>query len=303
MLVVVVACSNSAHKNSQGSGSQAGSATGFHPECSARFAPKPDRDATPMCLVPAGEFVMGTPVDAAHPEDGPARRVRISKLFYIDQLEVTWEQFARFLRTGPEHCGKQQRFCFAGDDPDGIDVSKEDFPLRPKFEKLPVWATFGGAQAYCEWAGKRLPTEAEWEFAARHDPSTGTDRIYPWGDEYHEGVTNIFGAIEPERGRLAPVGSFPKDRSATGALDMGGNASEWAADCFSIAFTCSEPCVDPLVTSNCEQFCSSGRVSNCETGRVARGAAHVSNVKGLAAKHRQKSSSTFPTGVRCVRAD
>src|SRR4051794_18158520 len=66
--------------------------TRFTPTCDRSFAPRPERDASPMCNVPAGDFTMGTPVDPKRPQDGPARRVRISHDFAIDQYEVTIAQ-------------------------------------------------------------------------------------------------------------------------------------------------------------------------------------------------------------------
>ena len=203
----------------------------FEPQCDSAHAPKPERDAAPMCWVPAGEFTMGTPVEPERPEDGPARRVQISRGFYIDQYEVTNEQFVRFLRDSGRVLRTTPSGSLVGSYPTGPNgKSLVSFDVAPGMERMPVTFIFEAAQAYCKWAGKRLPTEAEWEFAARHDPKTGVDRIYPWGNEYRPGVTNHFGSLDPTRGKYAAVGSFQDDRTAVGTYDMGGNASEWVAD-------------------------------------------------------------------------
>lgn len=241
---------------------------------------------------------MGTPVDPAQPNDGPARRTRISKSFLIDQYETTNEQYAGFLRAGGPGCTKENYYCFPGMQVE-VDINAGDFPVRPGTEKLPVRVTLDGARAYCEWVGKRLPTEAEWELAARHDPASGTDRTYPWGNDYRAGVTNIWEAIEPKRGRMAPVGTFKDDVSPIGAVDMGGNSREWVADCFSTNF-CTDACVDPLVTTGCTTICTEGSVRECSQAAQERGGNLISKVRFLASKRRFETFPDSGSGVRCV---
>ncbi len=173
-----------------------------------------------MVLIPAGEFLMGSDrVDTegksvefgfAKPlylDEHPLQRISLPD-YYIDRTEVTQKAYREFVKkTGapsPKHW-------------------KEGKP-DPADEMLPVtWVDWFQAQRYCEWRGKRLPTEAEWEKAAR-----GTDgREFPWGNEFEGQKANT---ADAKRGGLAPVGSFPESRSPTGVDDLTGNAWEWTLD-------------------------------------------------------------------------
>ena len=172
-----------------------------------------------MVFVPSGEFVMGT--NETRLEDlamdygivkpwvmdaVPERRQYLSA-FYLDRFEITNAKYFRF-------------------------VQAENFPILPHWpggrpslaqENLPVvFVDWEEADAYCRWAGKRLPTEGEWEKAAR-----GPDGwIYPWGVFFDTRRANI-GGLHAD---LKPVGSFPLGGSPYGAMDMIGNAWEWTAE-------------------------------------------------------------------------
>ncbi|QPJ64233.1 MAG: formylglycine-generating enzyme family protein [Candidatus Nitrohelix vancouverensis] len=178
-----------------------------------------------MVLVPAGEFIMGTnETDALNramalgldkpwfADESPQRKVNLPS-FYIDKYEVTNEQYYIFCQaTGhrpPPHWKRSQKY------PEGTG-------------RLPVTAVnFFDAAAYAEWAGKRLPNEAEWEKAAR-----GYDGwIYPWGNEFSLDSANISPSATSKSGQgLKPVGSYPHASSPFGAEDMVGNAWEWVWD-------------------------------------------------------------------------
>jgi formylglycine-generating enzyme required for sulfatase activity len=305
IVIAMFGCSDAGSRKPQDPAPPAGSgapSTTFAPSCEARHAPQPERDASPMCLVPANQFVMGTPVDeSADSDDGPARHVRISKPFYLDQYEVTNSQFSMFLRSGTSKCTKAERYCLASDFPESIDI--DDPTLRPHAgqAELPADVTVLGAEEYCRWAGKRLPTEAEWELAARHDPATNTDRTYPWGNEVTPGVANYFGAVDPKRGVMKPPGSFPRDRSAIGAMDMGGNAFEWVADCYSTDFECTKDCVDPIRTTSCREVCSEGTAPRCLPGRLIRGGHAAGSFESLVARNRMGIPPDNTDGFRCAR--
>ena len=162
------------------------------------------RDGSEMVLVVAGDFIMGSLDGDA--DEAPPHRVTLPA-FYIDKFEVTHEQYAKFIAETKRRAPI--------DWPNGV--------MPSKLAKHPVVnVTFADAEAYAKWARKRLPTEAEWEKAAR-----GTNgNIFPWGNSL-EGRKNATGADAKEH--TWPVGSFADDTSAFGAMDMAGNVWEWTA--------------------------------------------------------------------------
>ncbi|KPJ94639.1 MAG: hypothetical protein AMJ55_06050 [Gammaproteobacteria bacterium SG8_15] len=167
------------------------------------------KKANDMILVPAGEFIMGT--NDRLPDEGPEHKVTVTA-FYIDKYEVTNLQYKQFIDTtnhkSPNHF-RNRTF------PDG----KADHPV--------VYVSWYDADEYCHWAGKRLPTEQEWEKAAR-----STDgRIYPWGNDFAITRANTpqHWLILEQDGDTTPVGAFPAGVSAYGTYDMSGNVWEWTA--------------------------------------------------------------------------
>lgn len=163
-----------------------------------------------MVLIPAGTFLMGCD-DAHWPDQRPRHAVHVAA-FYIDRYPVTNADYLRFvLATGrhpPAHWP-------AGPEPWGSSAQG----------RLPVVnLTWHDACAYARWAGKRLPTEAEWEKAAAWDPVRQVSRAYPWGDAWAPGRCNIGGS------GLTPVGAFsPAGDAALGVADMAGNVWEWCS--------------------------------------------------------------------------
>lgn len=171
-----------------------------------------------MVIVPAGWFVMGQ--DDQRRSNRPQREVYLDA-FAIDRTEVTVAAFAEFIAANGYQTVRWEP-----------SLSKVQ-PDRPVVNLL--WKE---ANAYCGWAGKRLPTEAEWEKAAR-----GTDaRRYPWGNTWDPGRTNT---AESGHGGLQPAGSFPLGASPYGALDMAGNAAEWVNDYFDFAYYTYAPDHNP----------------------------------------------------------
>jgi formylglycine-generating enzyme required for sulfatase activity len=181
-------------------------------------------DGAPMVRVPAGEFLMGTDVGEQEDEK-PQHRVSLSA-FLIDAYEVTVSRYAKFL----EAEDREPPFLWA----QAIDGDHRDRPV--------IGVDWYDASAYCRWAHKRLPTEAEWEKAAR-----GTDgRIYPWGNAPPTASRAKYGgATWKGYASLARVGSHAAGKSPYGVHDLAGNAWEWVADRYEANYYQSHGARDP----------------------------------------------------------
>jgi len=197
--------------------------------------------------VPAGEFIMGNDDvedDPARQNERPAHIVYLDA-FYIDRYSVTASEYAAFLNALGGHkwrCGADCVYTVDGERPFGLEIKHVDGHYAPGagYEAMPMTiVTWAGARDYCAWVGKRLPTEAEWEKAAR-----GTDgRLYPWGNEWDP--------ARPASGRraigdgAAPVGTHPGDVSPYGVYDMLGNVPEWVADWYDPEYYRRSPYANP----------------------------------------------------------
>ena len=182
-------------------------------------------DEMAMVYVPTGEFEMGS--TAGNIDEQPVHTVALDG-FWIDRTEVANAQYLRCVEAGG--CEAPGRGNYEFKDPARTD--------HPK-----VSVEWSEAEAYCEWAGARLPTEAEWEYAAR-----GPDRReYPWGDEFEGARLNYCDAncpawsteqtgsmpdetVDDSYEETAPAGNYPDGASWCGPLDMAGNVGEWVAD-------------------------------------------------------------------------
>ena len=193
-----------------------------------------------MVYVPGDTFQMGSDESDsdADSDEFPQHAVTLDG-FWIDQTEVTNAQFAAFLSNQGNQVEGGVTWLELEDE-DCL-IKREGSEYRPKsgYADHPVIeASWYGADAYCEWAGGRLPTEAEWEYAARGEQGY----IYPWGDDFDcsrgnfDDETELDSYVVPGGEgcdgyvRTAPVGSFPTGASWCGAWDMAGNAWEWVAD-------------------------------------------------------------------------
>jgi sulfatase modifying factor 1 len=174
-----------------------------------------DRDGASMALVPAATFLMGRDDDDATPAERPAHRVALSA-YYIDQHEVTVRQYNLY-REDMARRGEPVPPLAPISDPTRGAVSAQDNPDLPA-----VMVAALEARKFAVWSGKQLPTEAQWEMAAR-----GTDgRLHPWGSS----PPSWEKPREPKQ--IGPVMSFPSDRSPFGVYDLAGNAWEWTNDYF-----------------------------------------------------------------------
>jgi len=209
-----------------------------------------------MALIPAGEFTMGGDQETALSEcekyfsgckrdewylnESPVHEVTLNA-FYMDIYEVTNNKYQECVAAGsctpPTRNSSSTRSAYFG---------------NPEFASYPViWVSWDQAQTYCKWRGPRLPSEAEWEKAAR-----GTEaNLYPWGEAFESGEGNFcdVNCKEPWANKnfddgfadTAPVGSFEKGLSPYGLYDMGGNVDEWVADWYGADYYAISPSVNP----------------------------------------------------------
>ena len=191
-------------------------------------------DGMTMVYVPAGEFEMGS-IEGDNDEE-PVHRVALDA-FWLDRTEVTNAQFVMFLNDQGNQREDDATWLNLVDDDCLIEHSGGGFRPRNGYAEHPVSEIFWyGAAAYCEWAGGRLPTEAEWEYAARGPQ----ERVYPWGDVFTGKLLNFCDLSCPANWAeesvddgfelTAPLGSYLEGASWVGTVDLAGNVWEWTAD-------------------------------------------------------------------------
>ncbi|OQY99748.1 MAG: hypothetical protein B6D41_00770 [Chloroflexi bacterium UTCFX4] len=229
-----------------------------------------------MILIPAGEFLMGSNDQS---DEKPIHKVYLDA-FYISRYPVTNVEYKKFVdathRTAPEHW---QHGWF--NKTIAIPNGQENHPV--------VYVNWDDAAAYCQWAGGRLPTEAEWEKAAGWNDANKSKRVYPWGDGFDSQKCN-----SSESGIYAttPIGKYsPQGDSFYGVGDMAGNVWEWVKDWYAGNYYASSPFKNP-------QGPSSGQ------SRVLRGGSFYSNQGGVRAALRDygaPGSRFVNVGFRCAQ--
>jgi formylglycine-generating enzyme required for sulfatase activity len=201
-------------------------------------------DGVTLVCVPAGKFLMGAGEDdpLARDSEKPQHEVNLDA-YWIDRTEVTNINFGKCLAAGACH-PKQYETSAEGYIPYSVHPDTQNYPALI-YESEP-------AVEYCQWAGRRLPSEAEWEKAAR-----GTDaRIYPWGNNPLDcDLANDYAcgsaiSTEPRCGnsehcKTDPVDSHPTSASPYGALNMSGNVWEWVADWYQADYYSQSPADNP----------------------------------------------------------
>jgi len=233
----------------------------------------PGNDEVELVQIPAGEFMMG---HKGSYDTLPERRVHLPT-FFIDKYEVTNIRYKRFIdATGHKVPWSQEPAAAAYI----WDWQKRLYPSGKGADPV-VLVSWEDAIAFCGWAGKSLPTEAQWEKAAR-GPQGYT---YPWGDTWVAGKANT---SESKLGQTAPMGTFKEDVSPYGVHDMGGNVSEWVQEWFA-----PYP-GNPMIS-----------YEEKEKYKVLRGGSWDYSHSIAAAHHRQYAlplSQMTAIGFRCVRA-
>lgn len=199
-------------------------------------------DGMPQIYIPTGTFRMGGMDARRAPDEIPVHNVTIDA-YWMDQLEVTNAMYGLCINAGacksPQSFESQRRF---------------DYFNNPEFKDYPVvYVTWGRAKTYCEWANRRLPTEAEWERAGRGDDF----RTFPWGEDKPDWTLANFNFIVNDTSR---VGSYPLGASPFGILDMAGNVAEWMNDYYDFDFY-----------AIAEEFNPTGPQTSSSLNRVVRG--------------------------------
>ncbi len=220
------------------------------------------RDSSMMIRIPAGEFWMGSPEGEGDNDERPQHKVYLSE-YYIDKYEVTNEQFERFVKaTGHQTDAERLGSGYVCDKDSSKWIDKKGVSWRTYYSYATrnhpvVLVSWNDAKAYCDWAGKRLPTEAEWEKAAR-----GTDaRQYPWGNSAPGSSRNgnfvdeaakrqfpnwtVISGYDDGYLYTAPVGTYPAGASPYGCLDMAGNVWEWCNDWYGENYYSTSPSNNP----------------------------------------------------------
>jgi serine/threonine-protein kinase len=225
--------------------------------------------------VPAGDFLMGSS-DAdgdAYPWEKPQHTVTLSA-FWIDRSYVTNGKYA--LCVLAKACQEPHAVSSNSIDLYYGNAQYDDYPV--------IDVSWYDAQAYCQWAGRRLPTEAEWEKAAR-----GTDgRLYPWGNNP---PTTDLADFNGKHWDVVKTGSYPGDASPYGVLDMAGNAWQWVADWYAPDYYQHSPTVNP-----------SGPAAG--QNRVLRGGSYHYSEIGLRSAYRFSKDPAYfdsETSFRCVQ--
>jgi iron(II)-dependent oxidoreductase len=237
-----------------------------------------------MKLIPGGPFLMGS-YDG--PEDEKPQHTVLIKPFFLDILPVSNADFAKFLNLQGLQNQQGETFYDHQDSDARIHWHNSAWQADSTYERHPAnEVSWVGARDYCAWLNKRLPTEAEWEKAAR-----GTDgRKYPWGNTVPHPKLAPFGA--PYNSSV-PVDAFPDGVSPYGILDMAGNQWEWVSSIY-------QPY--PYKADDGRENQNAGPV------RSTRGGGHDSKVEEITTTHRGRFLSRNPKaghhniGFRCARA-
>ena len=263
-------------------------------------APEPDAPDIPpppagMVLIPAGEFEMGSNDAEARNDEQPVRRVYVDA-FYMDETEVTNVQFKEFLLENPQWQKGRVNAKFANTNYLKL-WNGNNYP-NGKGNHPVVWVSWYAAMAYSEWADKRLPTEAEWEYAARGGLK---GKKYPTGNTITARDANFWPNVKD----TTPVSKYPANGYKL--YDMAGNVWEWCLDEYDAEFYFTFPRNDvarnPLSGANSVEWLM-GNFTNVKGSRVLRGGSwngSANNVRGARRFSYSPTSTYNYLGFRCAR--
>lgn len=245
-----------------------------------------------MELIPAGEFRMGS--NSADREK-PVHSVYVDA-FYMDKYEVTNAEYAEFLNAKGKHIDAGQTWLAVGHQNARIEYVNRAYRSKAGYEKHPVvMVSWYGAMAYAEWKGKRLPTEAEWEKAARGGLS---GLKYPWGNGIDSSKANYW----PHVKNTTAVGKYTAN--GYGLFDMSGNVWEWCLDEYNAGFYAVSPSQNPVSGANSIQWILDN-YTGVNTNRVLRGGAWRDNATNARVANRGNGTPAGTLhyfGFRCARA-
>ncbi len=244
---------------------------------------EPEAPPDGMVLIPAGEFEMGSNDAEAHAYEQPVHTVYVDA-FYMDKYEVTVGQYMAFVQATDHRA------------PNWNSVAK----YSPTDEHPIIFVSWHDAMAYAAWAGKRLPTEAEWEKAARGGLSGQT---YPWGDAAPNGTQCNFADQTADDGyeHTAPVGRYPAN--GYGLYDMAGNVWEWCLDEYDADFYAGSPRDNPFSGGAITEAISN--FTNVTSSRVLRGGSWNDSAQAVRVAYRGRPAPTDTYndyGFRCAMA-
>ena len=246
-----------------------------------------------MVLIEAGEFRMGS--NSGNSDEKPIHSVHVDA-FYMDVYEVTNAEYAEFLNAKGKYADGSITWLDIDSSHCRIEYVSRVYRVKAGYENHPVvGVTWYGAMAYAAWKGKRLPTEAEWEKAARGGLS-GLN--YPWGNAIDATNANYNFNI----GDTTPVGKYPAN--GYGLYDMSGNVWEWCLDEYNANFYSVSPAQNPLSGTNSVQWLLDN-YTGVNTSRVLRGGAWHSDAQNVPCARRRNDAPTFTgsnIGFRCARA-
>jgi formylglycine-generating enzyme required for sulfatase activity len=186
----------------------------------SQAAPSELMDRSEMATMPAGKYLMG--FANGEPDEFPAHEVQLSG-FLVDRTEVS---------NGNYKACVEAKACRASSFEKDAVLGRARHPV--------VGVSWRDAKRYCDWVDKRLPTEAEWEYAARAPAFS----IFPWEGRFKATLVNARGDVDGYE-KTAPVGSFPEGRSGLGLYDMAGNVSEWVSDAYDAVYYKNSPTDSP----------------------------------------------------------